>query len=41
MTATLDVDPSNLSGVDDPENREQYAAEAERMAETHDPDETI
>jgi hypothetical protein len=40
-TAATDVDPVNLGTVEDPDEREQYAAEARRMAETHDPDDPI
>ncbi|MFC6717054.1 hypothetical protein ACFQGT_06850 [Natrialbaceae archaeon GCM10025810] len=40
-TAAVDVDPDNLGTVDDPDEREAYAAEASRMAETHDPDDVI
>nr|WP_225335920.1 hypothetical protein [Halomicrobium urmianum] len=40
-TAALDVDPGDLGAVDDPDQREQYATEAERMADVHDPDEPI
>ncbi|ELZ01039.1 hypothetical protein [Natrialba aegyptia] len=40
-TAALDVNPDNLGAVEDEAEREQYAAEAERMAETHDPDDPI
>jgi hypothetical protein len=40
-TAALDVSPSNLSSVDDPEKRERFATEVERMADTHDPSETV
>ncbi|WP_049914663.1 hypothetical protein [Haloterrigena salina] len=40
-TAAVDVDDGNLGTVDDPDLREQYAAEAERMAEVHDPDDVI
>jgi hypothetical protein len=39
--AALDVSETNLSSVDDTDKREQYAAEAARMAEKHEPDETI
>ncbi|MFB6171574.1 MAG: hypothetical protein ABEJ23_03505 [Haloarculaceae archaeon] len=39
--AALDVSPTNLGTVDDPERREQYAAEATRMAERHAPDDPI
>jgi hypothetical protein len=35
------VSPTNCSSVADPEKREQYAAEAARMAEKHDPDDEI
>lgn len=41
VTAARDVDPDNLESVDDPETRERYAAEAERVANEHDPDERI
>lgn len=37
----LDVDPSNLGTVEDPETGEYYAAEAERMAGEHDPDDVL
>lgn len=37
----LDVDPSNLGIVEDPETREYYAAEAERMAAEHNPDDVL
>ena len=40
-TAAVDVDPENLGSVDDSEMVEQYAAEAQRMAEQHDPDDVI
>ncbi|MDG5759846.1 hypothetical protein QA600_10890 [Natronococcus sp. A-GB1] len=40
-TAAVTVAPSNLGSVDDPELREQYATEASRMAEAHDPDDAI
>ncbi|WP_126662658.1 hypothetical protein [Haloterrigena salifodinae] len=40
-TAGVDVESDNLGAVDDPELREQYAAEARRMAEVHDPDDVI
>jgi hypothetical protein len=39
-TAALDADPKNL-GATDAEKREQYAAEAERMAAQHDPEDLI
>lgn len=41
VTAARDVDPDNLEAVSDPETRERYAAEAERVAAEHDPDDTI
>ena len=40
-TAAVDVGPENLGTVEDPERVEQYAAEAERMADVHDPDDAI
>lgn len=40
-TAAVTADPDNLGTVDDPDLREQYAAEAQRMVETHDSDEPI
>jgi hypothetical protein len=40
-TAAVDASPSNLGAVTDPETREQYAAEAARMAAEHDPEDTI
>ncbi|MGM0592328.1 MAG: hypothetical protein ACQETI_12010 [Halobacteriota archaeon] len=40
-TAAVDADRSNLGNVDDAETREQYAAEATRMAEKHDPDDVL
>jgi hypothetical protein len=40
-TAVVDVDPSNLGTVTDEAEREQYAAEAQRMADVHDPDDVI
>ena len=40
-TAAVDAEPDNLGAVDDADLREQYAAEAERMAEVHDPDDVI
>ncbi|MFC6725961.1 hypothetical protein ACFQE1_16630 [Halobium palmae] len=41
VTAAEDVDPDNLESVDDPETRERYAAEAERVASEHDPGDEI
>jgi len=40
-TAAVDVPPNNLGEVVDPEERERYAAEAARMAESYDPDDTV
>lgn len=40
-TAAVDAEPGNLGAVDDEALREQYAAEAKRMAERHDPDDVI
>jgi hypothetical protein len=40
-TASVTVDPGNLGSVDDPETREQYAAEVERLRERHDPDDPV
>ena len=41
VTASKEVDPDNLEAVDDPETRERYAAEAERVAAEYDPDDEI
>ena len=40
-TAAVEAAPENLGTVDDPELRAQYAAEAARMRESHDPDDVI
>ncbi|MDB2224630.1 hypothetical protein DJ79_14935 [Halorubrum ezzemoulense] len=40
-TAAVDAAPSNVGAVDDPDDRERYAAEATRMARVHDPDDVI
>ena len=40
-TAAVEAEPNNLGSVDDPELREQYATEAQRMADLHDPDDLI
>ena len=40
-TAAVDAKPDNIGPVDDPELQEQYAAEAQRMADSHDPDDTV
>ncbi|MDS0259941.1 hypothetical protein NDI56_11100 [Haloarcula sp. S1CR25-12] len=41
VTAAMDVEPERLVPVDDTETRERYAAEAARMADTHEPDEEV
>lgn len=38
--AALDVDPEHL-GTATPEDQQRYAAEARRMAERHDPDDSV
>jgi hypothetical protein len=40
-TAAVVADPANLGSVDDGDRREQYASEAQRMRDSHDPDEAI
>ena len=40
-TAAVAVDPSNLGTVEDDQLQQQYAAEAERMASVHKPDDDI
>jgi hypothetical protein len=40
ITAADEVDPDRLETVD-PEDRERYANEAQRMAERHDPDDEV
>ncbi|SDF89327.1 hypothetical protein SAMN04488067_11073 [Halorubrum xinjiangense] len=40
-TAAVDAPPANVGTVDDPDDRERYAAEATRMANAHDPDDVI
>lgn len=39
--AAVEVDPDNLGSVGDPETRERYAAEVERVRERHDPDDAV
>ena len=39
--AAVDAEPQNLGAVDDPDLREQYAAEARRMRGDHDPDDAV
>ncbi|MFC6757054.1 MULTISPECIES: hypothetical protein [Haloarcula] len=41
VTAAKDVEPERLTPVEEPETRERYATEAERMAETHDPNDEV
>lgn len=38
---SLDVEETNLGVVEDPETRERYANEVARMAEKHDPGDTL
>lgn len=40
-TAAVNADPNNIGTVNDPELRERYAAEAQRMADDHNPDDII
>jgi hypothetical protein len=40
-TAAVDADTDNLGTVEDETLREQYAAEATRMRDQHDPDDPI
>ncbi|MDS0296735.1 MULTISPECIES: hypothetical protein [Halobacteriales] len=40
-TAAVDAEPDNLGTVNDSDLQEQYAAEAQRMEEVHDPDDVI
>ena len=40
-TAAVDADPENLGSINDLNVQEQYAAEAQRMRDTHDPDDVI
>ena len=41
VTAAKDVNPNNLEPVDDPETRERYASEADRVANEHGPTDEI
>lgn len=41
VTAAKDVSADDLEPVDDPEDRERYANEAERVASEHDPEDEI
>ena len=40
-TAAVEVSPKNLGTVADEDERERYATEAARMAETYDPEDTV
>jgi hypothetical protein len=40
-TAAVDVATRNLGTVEDPETRDNYATEARRMRDAHDPDDVI
>ena len=40
VTAAVELDPEKLDPIDE-ENAERYAEEAERMAERHEPDESV
>jgi hypothetical protein len=40
-TAAVDAEPENLGRVEDEDARARYAAEAERMAGSHEPDDQI
>ena len=40
-TAAVDVSPDNLGTVDDPETRERYATEVERVREQYGPDDPV
>lgn len=40
-TAAIEVGEQDLGAVDDPGLQEQYATEARRMSEAHDPDDVI
>ena len=41
VTAAKDVSPDDLEAVDDGDFRERYADEVERMADEHDPNDSI
>lgn len=40
-TAAVEAEPNNLGTVEEPDLREQYAVEAQRMADIHDPGDLI
>lgn len=41
ITAAIDVEPERVESVGDEPTRERYAAEAERVRASHDPNETV
>ena len=41
VTAAKDVSTDDLERIDDSDLRERYASEVERMADEHEPDDTI
>ena len=41
VTAATEVDANDLEAVDDPETRQRYAGEVDRIRGSHDPDESI
>ena len=41
VTAAAEADPDDLEAVDDPETRQRYADEVDRVRESHEPDESI
>ncbi|MFB6219287.1 MAG: hypothetical protein ABEH77_08985 [Halobacteriaceae archaeon] len=41
VTAAVAVAVDDLEPVEDPDRRERYRAEAERMADRHDPDDAV
>jgi hypothetical protein len=41
VTAARDVSPDDLEPVNETDRQERYADEARRMADEHDPDDTI
>jgi hypothetical protein len=41
VTAAVEADPADLGSVDDPETRERYADEVERVRSDHEPDDPI
>ncbi|WP_135852426.1 hypothetical protein [Halorussus salinus] len=41
VTAAVEADPDSLDAVEEAETREQYAGEATRMADEHDPDDAV